>query len=217
MQYQYGANVRPEMIPFLPNEYSKVLEIGSGYGAFRKNLIKQNEYWGVELNADIGKTSEKFLDKVLIGNYFDLYDQLPNDYFDLVICNDVIEHLPNPELFLNTIRKKMTVQSHLVGSIPNIRHLSVLRMLLVAKQWKYEDSGILDRTHLKFFTLSSIKQLFFETNFSVESIQGINGFTRLLNYKYPFKMLLYAILGSDIQYIQFGFRVRKNNAGTAKL
>ena len=41
MQYQYGANVRPEMIPFLPNEYSKVLEIGSGYGAFRKNLIKK--------------------------------------------------------------------------------------------------------------------------------------------------------------------------------
>ena len=161
--YQYSANLRSEVAAFLPTQYHKVLEIGCSYGTFRKNLEQPNEYWGIEPNPAVAQEAGQYLDKVLTGLFEEVLDQLPDSYFDLVICNDVIEHMADPDWFLELIKSKMTANASLVGSIPNVRHISNLKALLIQKDWQYEDAGILDRTHLKFFTQKSLKHLFSAT------------------------------------------------------
>ena len=103
---EYYDQVRPEVARLLPENYSKVLEIGCGKGLFRNNLTKENEYWGVEPVESQAKEAEKHLDKVLHGIYDDVADEIPDHEFDLVVCNDVIEHMVDHEKFFRDIKKK---------------------------------------------------------------------------------------------------------------
>jgi 2-polyprenyl-3-methyl-5-hydroxy-6-metoxy-1,4-benzoquinol methylase len=206
--YQYSPNLRSEVADFLPTQYHKVLEIGCSYGTFRQNLQLPNEYWGVEPNELVAMSARTNLDHVFTGLFEGILDQLPNQYFDLVICNDVIEHMADPDAFLESIKSKMTKNASLVGSIPNVRHISNLRSLLIHKDWQYEDAGILDRTHLKFFTEKSLKNLFALHRYRIEKINGINDISSRAFFPRIFAKLLYLILGGDIRYIQIGFRVK---------
>ncbi len=207
-QYPYSPNLRAEVAAFLPHTYSRVLEIGCSYGTFRQNLPNPHEYWGVEPNTHVAQAASHNLDQVRNGLYEEVAEQLPNQYFDLVICNDVIEHMADPDHFLELIQEKMSAGAQLIGSIPNVRHISNLRNLLICKDWQYEDAGILDRTHLKFFTEKSLRNLFAAHQFEVEKLSGINDVSSRGFFPRLFSSLLYWVLGSDVRYIQLGFRVR---------
>jgi len=152
--------------------------------------------------------ASKNLDTVLTGFFENVLDKLPDNYFDLIICNDVIEHMADPDKFLELIRKKMSSNACIVGSIPNVRHHSNLTNLMINKDWQYEDGGILDRTHLKFFTEKSLANTFRIHGYHIEVLHGINGIPpyRLLNRL--MQRFLCLILGDDIRYMQFGFRVK---------
>lgn len=210
--YQYSPNLRPEVAEFLPAKYQKVLEVGCSYGTFRQNLKLPNEYWGVEPNEVVAKVATANLDHVFTGLFEEVLHQLPNEYFDLVICNDVIEHMADPDSFLESIKSKMVSNASLVGSIPNVRHISNLKSLLIAKDWQYEEAGILDRTHLKFFTEKSLKNLFTQHHYRIETIRGINDISSRAFFPRLFAKLLYLILGNDIRFIQIGFRVKLNGS-----
>lgn len=211
---QYFDNQRAELRYFLPLGYVRVLEIGCGNGNFRINCSDNCEYWGVEPNADAADTAGQQLTKVLRGTYDDVQEQLPNEYCDLVVCNDVIEHLPDHEVFLSKIKSKLTANGVLIGSVPNVRFLPYLLCFLCQKDWRYEDSGVLDRTHLRFFTEKSLKRTFKESGFDVERLSGINplqirwGSLRKI-WKSLKVLTQLAIFGSDARFMQFGFRVAK--------
>jgi len=210
--YPYSANLRSEVSLFLPNNYDRILEIGCSYGTFRKNLSSAHEYWGVEPDVNVAEVARQNLDIVLTGFYDGVANQLPEEFFDLVICNDVIEHLADPDHFLEAIKCKMTPGGYLIGSIPNVRHISNLKNLLVHKDWEYEDAGILDRTHLKFFTEKSLRKLFARHQFQVEKLSGINDISSRGFFPRILSKLLYLILGNDIRYVQLGFQVRLSAA-----
>ena len=196
------------MMPFLPKHYSRILEIGCAEGNFRENLSKENEYWGVEPNVSIAAIASKKLDKVLIGTYQEIYNQIPNDYFDLVICNDVIEHMADHDEFFLSIKKKIKKDGYLVASIPNVRYLLNISDILVKKDWEYKDDGILDRTHLRFFTKKSLMRTIINNGFIIEKIEGINpykGASGLKRYLYYLAILLF---GYDVRFMQFGTCLR---------
>jgi len=205
-------SARTEMLPFLPKEYSKILEIGCDVGNFRQLFSQNCEYWGIEPfkgAADVAKTK---LDKVLVDFYDDAEKQIPDNYFDCIIANDVIEHIEQPWLFLQSLKTKMSPNASLVLSVPNVRYYNNLIELLQDKDWKYRDYGILDITHLRFFTEKSIVRLLDEAGFEIEKMQGINPIKttnlggRKERLKYWFIKL---ILGKDIGFLQFGVRCRK--------
>lgn len=172
---QYYANVRHEIVPFLPPEYSRVLEVGCGEGVFAPLLTRPCEKWGVEMDPASAERARQMMDRVLVGTYEGVEGGLPEGYFDLVVCNDVIEHMADPERFLAAVRTRMVPGGYIVASIPNMRHWEVLWQLLVRKDWKYVRDGIMDRTHLRFFTERSIRRLFEDHGFVVERMSGING------------------------------------------
>ena len=152
------------------------------------------------------------LDNVLVGTYEEVYDDLPNEYFDLVICNDVIEHMVNPDSFLQSIKNKMTNDGVMIGSVPNVRYLQNLSNLILKKDWEYVNSGILDRTHLKFFTEKSLKDTILNNGFKIESFIYVHSiFSNPYTLGALVKRFFVLILGKDTEFLQFGIKIKKNN------
>lgn len=203
---------RKDVLPLIPKNYNKVLEIGCGAGTFRQNLNKNCEYWGVEPVTDVALTAEKLLDKVLVGTYEEVCNDLPNEYFDLIICNDVIEHMIDHGSFLQLIKSKMTKEGCLVGSIPNVRYLENLSNLIIKKDWEYINAGILDKTHLRFFTEKSLKQIILKNGFKIESFIYLHSiFSNPYTIGAIIKRLFVLALGKDTEFLQFGIKIKKNN------
>jgi 2-polyprenyl-3-methyl-5-hydroxy-6-metoxy-1,4-benzoquinol methylase len=177
----YYGNDRSEILAFIPNEIGAILDVGCGYGGFL-DLVKCNlnaETWGLELVDSVAETLNGHIDFVLKGSIEESYLLLPNNYFDCITFNDVLEHLTYPDEVLISIREKFSNKGLLVASLPNVRYLRNLYNLIILKDWKYEDSGILDRTHFRFFTKKSMNRMFHESGYEVISITGIfrlNGF-----------------------------------------
>jgi hypothetical protein len=100
----------------------------------------------------------------------------PDGHFDVITCADVLEHLVEPGTLLGQLRRYLKDDGRLVVSIPNVRHESVLLPLLVEGRFTYQDAGVLDRTHLRFFTLFEFQRFLrahgFEPHAEVGSVRA---------------------------------------------
>lgn len=176
MDSGYYFNKREEMLQFIPNSCKKILEVGCGDGIFAESVkIKLNaEVWGVELSNDAAKKAEKVIDKVITGDISELFNTLPDNYFDCIVFNDVLEHLADPFGLLAKITSLLKNNAYVVSSIPNVRYIGNLQDLLLKKDWQYKNDGILDITHFRFFTEKSIERMFVNAGYKIVSIEGIN-------------------------------------------
>lgn len=207
----YYQNVRSEVTCFLPDVYSRVLEVGCGEGNFRSNLKETCEYWGIEPSERAAEIATSRLDNVLVGKFEDLAFELPDRYFDLIICNDVIEHIPDHDQLLELLRQKLHDGGVVVGSVPNVRYWKCLFSLIFKKDWLYTDQGVLDRTHLRFFTEKSLKRTLEQHRFSILKFAYINGDKfKSLSPKNFLRRVFVRLVGADSRYRQFGFSVRKD-------
>ncbi|MBW0017764.1 MAG: class I SAM-dependent methyltransferase [Mycobacterium sp.] len=175
---EYYGHKRPEMLRFIPEDARRVLELGCGEGVFSAQLKRGRgaEVWGIEYNEQAARRAGEHLDQVLAGDANDRIAELPDKYFDAVICNDVLEHLIDPRDTLTRLRGKLKPDGVVVASIPNIRYLPALGKVVFRRDFPQEDFGIFDRTHLRFFTRSSIVRMFEDAGFAVQRIKGINPF-----------------------------------------
>ncbi len=213
----YFSSSRPDMEFLLPSRYTRVLEIGCGNGGFSRYLDKRAELWGVEPNKEAADQAQNNGYKMLAGEFNSVFDRLPSNYFDLVICNDVIEHMVDHDYFLSRIKMKMTSDGVIMGSVPNMRNYRALVELLVRKDWPYMDEGVLDRTHLRWFTEKSFKRALLQHGYEIEIYRGIGSL--LGNYKsltsiaksIVVVLIILSTFGyyRDIRYLQFAFRVKK--------
>ncbi len=193
---------RKEMVEFIPLHVKTVLDVGCGAGAFGHALKKARdaEVWGVEINEEAARSAGQKLDRVLTGDIGTIIDAIPDTYFDCVVFNDVLEHLADPYSVLMAMKNKLRKDGTIVCSLPNIRYYKQLRELLVDKQWEYKDAGILDRTHLRFFTERSIVDMFRSLDFEIMLLKGMNA-TRSKNFRL-LNMMLWGAL-SDARYAKF--------------
>lgn len=154
------------------------LDIGcncGGTSAYVKKLFPNCKTFGVEMNKQAAQIAEKQVDCVLIGKFEDLHESgelekngiLPNSV-DLIVCADVLEHMYDPWNVLVILKKYLSRDGVLLISIPNIRHLSTFADLGTG-YFRYHDVGILDITHIRFFTLREFKKLLQETGYSYDS------------------------------------------------
>jgi 2-polyprenyl-3-methyl-5-hydroxy-6-metoxy-1,4-benzoquinol methylase len=201
-QASYYAAERAEMLKYIPSGVKRVLEVGCGDGTFGQQ-VKQSrlcEVWGIEPVETAANQAKQKLDRTFCAYYSADLD-LPNGYFDCVIFNDVLEHLVDPYSTLEFTKKLLSHNGIVVASIPNIRYFPVIWDLVVHKQWKYEDSGILDRTHLRFFTSVSLQETFSALGYELLTLQGINPLTGHTIYRLV--RALFRDRVSDMQYPQF--------------
>lgn len=205
----YFNNLRPEMIPFYPKNGKNVLDVGCGNGIFAKHLkeTKNIEAWGLEMSEKNAILASQVLDKVLIGTCEDKIDELPNNYFDAIYFNDILEHIYNPQEVLERIKIKLKDDGVIISSIPNVRYHDVLFNYLLKKKWEYQESGVLDFTHLKFYTKHSITNLYKKSGYDVIVNEGINKTKSIRPYIFNFFIGFTAM---DIFYLQFATVVKKN-------
>jgi 2-polyprenyl-3-methyl-5-hydroxy-6-metoxy-1,4-benzoquinol methylase len=207
----YYMNVRPEMLAFIPKTAKKILEIGCGEGNFSAQLVSdETETWAVEPDKPSAKKAAEKLQKVLVGTIDEKLDELPDDYFDVIIMNDVIEHLLEPWDDIQKLKSKLKTEGLFISSIPNVRYAKNLFKVLFHRDWKYTDDRILDITHYRFFTKKSIRRLWEENGYSIQKMKGVN-MTKSFAF-FPFAVLFNILfLGSqlDIFFMQYATVAKK--------
>jgi 2-polyprenyl-3-methyl-5-hydroxy-6-metoxy-1,4-benzoquinol methylase len=206
---KYFSGNRGEMLEFIPENARRILEVGCGEGNFGLRVKQQRgaEVWGVEMFADAANIARLNLDHVVTGN-IEVDDlDLPEEYFDCIVFNDVLEHLQYPWSVVEKIRKNLSPGGCLLASIPNIRYYPNMIRLLLHKEWAYSDAGILDRTHLRFFTKSSIQSMFESSGYTIKLLEGINFKAFPLYLKIINKLLGGSL--SDMRYLRFACVAQK--------
>ena len=187
---EYHQNERAEMLQFLPPSPRRLIDIGCGngfFGAAVKREYPECETWGVELVAEAAQKAALRNDRVL-QIHFESADELPEAYFDVVTMNDVLEHMPWPEPALAMAKRILRPGGRLVLSLPNVQFLLNVLNLVKRNDWEYQDSGILDRTHFRFYTAKSAVRLLERNGFEVETITGINAMRPKWYYRIIFKL-----------------------------
>ena len=204
----YYEKSRSEMLAFIPVGTKTALDLGCGNGNFGKNLkLKFGcEVWGIEYQPEKAKVAATVLDHVTCGDAHELVKELPDNYFDVIICNDVLEHLIDPYSVLHILRKKLKDNGSLVSSLPNVRYFRNFFDLIFRKEWEYAEQGVMDFTHFRWFTTKSIQKMYQKLGYTVVNHVGINK-TKSIK---PWPMILLS-LGHlyDTLFLQFATVVKK--------
>lgn len=198
----YYKNVRREMLKYLPEKAGTIVEVGCGNGAFA-SLVKERtgaEVWGVEYMSSEAAKAEKVIDKAFAGPIESNLENLPDNFFEVAYFNDVLEHLVDPYTVLAEFRKKMVPGGIVISSIPNIRYHNALIPILFKKDFKYRDYGVMDHTHMRFFTEKSIRRMYEEQGYKILLHEGINKSRSLKPLLYNIPLLFSQM---DIFYPQF--------------
>jgi len=149
----------------------KVLDVGCGYGGAGK-LIKAKytaEVHGIDINGRAADKARIYYDSVISGNIEQDDTLFEANYFDFILCADVLEHLSDPWKVLRRLKNYLKNDGQIAASIPNIRNAYTIIKLLDGS-FDYQEFGVLDDTHLRFFTYRSSIKLFERSGFKVEKI-----------------------------------------------
>ncbi|MGB8427382.1 MAG: glycosyltransferase [Desulfobacterales bacterium] len=170
---RYYDFIRPEIQTMVDHNAKTILDVGCAAGKMAAALKYKlgAEVWGVELVDEIAKQASEELDNVIIGDIAAALPKIPEAYFDTIIFADVLEHLADPYSVLDKVQSKLKSGGQVVASIPNVQHWSVLKDLLEGR-WEYKSAGILDKTHLRFFTRKSVIELFQNAGYKILDVKA---------------------------------------------
>jgi len=201
----YFDTERQEIRPLVPENALTVLEVGCGAGRFLGSLrTPARRLVGIEPFEAAAVRARQQLDEVLCMPVELALPKLNERRFDCIVVNDVLEHLLDPWTILKRLRALLTPSGCVVASMPNSRHWSLIRGLWVDGDWTYQDAGLLDRTHLRFFTPASMKALFETSGLHIEHIQGIK--VDVPPLKFRMLSLLFCQRFNELQYKQYAIR-----------
>lgn len=172
----YYSHTRQELLKYIPDTIKVVLDVGCGGGNFGSMLkeIYQCEVWGIEPDVKAATIAKEKLDIVINSNFDENIAFKDHQKFDCIFFNDVLEHLAQPEEALDLAKKLLKIDGCIIASIPNIRFYPSILSLIRYKDFKYLDAGVMDRTHLRFFTKKSMIRLFEDNKLEIKIIEGIN-------------------------------------------
>jgi 2-polyprenyl-3-methyl-5-hydroxy-6-metoxy-1,4-benzoquinol methylase len=161
-EHPYFGSVRTDILALVPVDATRILDVGCGMGRLGQALKAERGRFvaGIELHAASAAMAAGVLDQVICASVSDVrLDELgqPASY-DCIIFGDILEHLLEPWETLRRFAALLTPSGVVVASIPNIGHVSIIWGLLRGR-WEYGERGLLDRTHLRFFTYRSIHAL----------------------------------------------------------
>ncbi len=177
----YSSDVRTELIAMIKQECDEkisVLELGCSLGSTLnriKYLWPDSEVYGVEYTEAVAKIAGS-VTNVIQGDVESMDIPYDKEQFDYIICADVLEHLRNPEDTIKRFIPYLKKDGYFIISLPNVRYYGVCAMLMQYGRFDYADSGILDRTHLRFFTKDTAIEMLESCGLEVVSLdRNYNG------------------------------------------
>lgn len=176
--------VNTDLLALMPHNCRRIIEIGCMHGALAQAYRQQNpeaEYVGVDIDSKYAKIAESFCSQTIAGNIELLPTEVFESFFpsDCWVFGDCLEHLYDPWKLLEQIRNRIDSDGCLVTCIPNAQHWSV-QMRLASGKFFYEEHGLMDRTHIRWFTRETILKMFQDAGWVVENI-----FRRILAISLP--------------------------------
>ena len=169
----YFANARNDIVALsMTGPRSAVLELGCGAGGTGRAMMaagKAGRYVGIELSETAAAIAAQHLGQVLVGDIEALDLEPLNRQFDALVISEVLEHLRDPWATLGRLAGCLKPGGMVFASSPNVAHWMVIRDLM-AGRFGYDDSGVMDRTHLRWFTPDTYRQMFETAGFRVDSV-----------------------------------------------
>lgn len=159
----------------------RILDVGCGAGNLGEFLSqKNNECYGITISEEEAKLAKNRMVDVIVGDLENITEfPFPKNFFDVVIFGDVLEHLKEPSRVLDLIKFNLKPGALLIASIPNVVNI-VVRFKLLMGKFDYEKEGILDNTHLRFFTFRTAKDLISNAGYQVKEVKYTNW-----NWRFP--------------------------------
>lgn len=166
----------------------RVLELGCADGFISQYLVEHGcSVTGIEIDAEAASRARKWCDQVVTCDLnLHSWTEMVGRDFDTVLCGDVLEHLVDPWTVLRQISKLLAKGGRVVISLPNVANFHV-RLRLLTGQFRYEQHGLLDLTHLRFFTLQTARELIEQSGYRIVSSCPVvgGGITRPIRALFP--------------------------------
>ncbi len=166
--------VNHALLGLVPAGVERVVEVGCSSGAMGAAFLRDHpecEYIGIEVVAEYAEAAQERVSEVVVADIEKMDDRAfevlcPTDCW---IFGDVLEHLYDPWRALKRLRASLSDQGCVVACIPNAQHWSV-QARLATGAFRYEDAGLLDRTHIRWFTRKTIIELFDASGYEIEEM-----------------------------------------------
>ncbi|MBT5028053.1 MAG: glycosyltransferase [Nitrospina sp.] len=170
----YYGNIRKDLIPLVPIDAKCILEVGCAAGLTGQELKRRNGAFvaGVELDCNAALEAESILDDVINGDIEKIEIPYRDETFDCILFADVLEHLVDPLNVLVRVKRLLKDNGTVVACIPNVQFHGVIHQLIEGN-WTYEKEGILDATHLRFFTLKEIEKMFKQAGYFIKGVEEV--------------------------------------------
>jgi len=152
------------------NNNQIILDVGCATGYLGASAKKNgNSVYGIEISEIAIEKAREVLDGVVEGNIEEMEIPYPEEYFDIIICSDVLEHLFDPQEVLLKLRRHLKKSGKLMISVPNVAHYSI-RWMLMKGNWEYKAFGLMDYGHLRFFTKKTMSHLLEASGYRIKEI-----------------------------------------------
>lgn len=173
-------NHNPDLLRIIPSDAKRVIEIGCSSGALAREYKKNHEnvnWVGVEIDQSYAEMAKRYCDSTLVANIDDCDDSFYEEFSDrdCWVFGDTLEHLKDPWSVLQKIRNVMPAGGSVAVCIPNAQHWSLIIKFALG-EFRYEDSGLLDKTHLRWFSRKTMLEMFQSSGLKV-----VEGFPRIFN------------------------------------
>ena len=153
---------RPDLLRFIDTKRRTALDVGCGEGAFA-TLLRScgvTEIVGIEPDPVRAEFARKNADRVISSTVEHALDHaLDNSLFDMIVLSDVIEHLIDPWTAVKRLASHLEPNGQMLISVPNVGNLEVVKQLVLRGEWRFDEEGIFDRTHLRWFGRNSLRML----------------------------------------------------------
>jgi SAM-dependent methyltransferase len=160
----------------LASQGKRILELGCADGFISRHLTERGcQVTGVEIDSEAAERAKKWCDEVLNQDLNDpgWLQQVGAD-FDTILCGDVLEHLVEPEVVLRNLHRLLAPGGRVIICLPNIAHIRI-RLMLLSGRFQYESAGIMDVTHLRFYTYESAREVIERTGYKIISYYPLVG------------------------------------------
>ncbi len=193
-KYSHTNPVIQTLIEETKKEIPTILDVGCWNGALGLSLKKDRFHCvidgiDIEKNILIKSKGQGYREVYQMDLHYQSLSKIKKTY-DLVILGDILEHLIDPEKVLKESAKRLSKNGHIIVSLPNIGFIKYRLLHLIGK-WNYTETGIMDKTHLHFYTLKTMRELFSRSNLVIESFIGFSAvpkvfwFIKILGETFP--------------------------------